>query len=236
MIKKEIHTFFASPIGYLVIALFLLLNSLFLFVFKTDFNILNAGFADLNPFFYLVSWIFIFLIPAVTMRTFSDEIQAGTIEILKTKPITNWQIILAKYIGSLLLIIIALLPTIIYFITVYKLGNPVGNIDIASTVGSYLGLFLLAGAFVAIGVFSSTFSANQIVSFLLGVTLSFILYFLFDILAESFPFNAYFIQKLGMYQHYQNLSKGLIELKDIIYFLSIIAFFLYLTKIRVDKI
>ena len=236
MIKKEIHTFFASPIGYLVIALFLLLNSLFLFVFKTDFNILNAGFADLNPFFYLVPWIFIFLIPAVTMRTFSDEIQAGTIEILKTKPITNRQIIFAKYIGSLLLIIIALIPTFIYFFTVYKLGNPIGNIDIASTIGSYLGLFLLAGAFVAIGVFSSTFSANQIVSFLLGVTLSFILYFLFDILAESFPFNAYFIQKLGMYQHYQNLSKGLIELKDIIYFLSIIAFFLYLTKIRVDKI
>ena len=135
-----------------------------------------------------------------------------------------------------MLIIFALIPTFIYFFTVYKLGNPVGNIDIASTVGSYLGLFLLAGAFVAIGVFSSTFSANQIVSFLLGVTLSFILYFLFDILAESFPFNAYFIQKLGMYQHYQNLSKGLIELKDIIYFLSIIAFFLYLTKIKVDKI
>ena len=236
MIKKELHTFFASPIGYLVIALFLLFNGLFLFVFKTDFNILNAGFADLNPFFYLVPWVFIFLIPAVTMRTFSDEIQSGTIEILKTKPITNWQIVLGKYFGSLLLILIALLPTLIYFIAVYKLGNPIGNIDVASTIGSYLGLLLLAGAFVAIGVFSSTFSANQIVSFLVAVVVSFIFYYLPEIVAASFPFNGYFIQKLGMYQHYQSLSKGLLELKDVIYFLSVIVFFLFLTKSRVDSI
>jgi len=236
MIKKELHTFFASPIGYLVIALFLLLNSLFLFVFKTDFNILNAGFADLNPFFYLVPWIFIFLIPAVTMRSFSDEIQAGTIEILKTKPISNWQIVKAKYSGAFLLIIFALIPTLLYFLTVFKLGNPIGNIDIASTIGSYIGLLLLAGSFVAIGVFSSTLSSSQIVAFLIAVTISFILYYLFEILAESFPFKAYFIQKLGMYAHYQNLSKGLIQIKDVVYFLSVIAFFLYLTKLRVDKI
>ncbi len=236
MIKKELHTFFASPIGYLVIALFLVFNGLFLFVLKTDFNILNAGFADLNPFFYLTPWVFLFLIPAVTMRTFSDEIQTGTIEILKTKPISNWQIVLGKYFGSYFLILIALLPTIIYFITVYKLGNPIGNIDVASTIGSYIGLLLLAGAFVAIGIFCSTLSSNQIVSFLLAVVLSFTFYYLFEIIAESFPFNAYFIQKIGMYEHYQNLSKGLIETKDIIYFISVIVFFLFLTKIRVDKI
>ncbi len=236
MIKKELHTFFASPIGYLVIALFLVFNGLFLFVLKTDFNILNAGFADLNPFFYLTPWVFLFLIPAVTMRTFSDEIQTGTIEILKTKPISNRQIVLGKYFGSYFLILIALLPTIIYFITVYKLGNPIGNIDVASTIGSYIGLLLLAGAFVAIGIFCSTLSSNQIVSFLLAVVLSFTFYYLFEIIAESFPFNAYFIQKIGMYEHYQNLSKGLIETKDIIYFISVIVFFLFLTKMRVDKI
>lgn len=236
MIKKEIHTFFATPIGYLVIALFLLLNSLFLFVFKTDFNIFNAGFADLNSFFYLTPWIFVFLIPAITMSTFSNEIQAGTIEILKTKPITNWQIVFAKFFGAFLLVVIALIPTVLYFITVYQLGHPIGNIDIASTIGSYLGLLLLAGAFVAIGLFCSTLSSNQIVAFIVAVSLSFLFYYFFEILSESFPFKAYFIQKLGMYQHYQNLSKGLIEIKDIIYFLSVIAFFLYLTKIKVDKI
>jgi ABC-2 type transport system permease protein len=236
MIKKELHTFFASPIGYLVVALFLLFNGLFLFVLKTDFNILNSGFADLYPFFYLAPWVFLFLIPAVTMRSFSDEIQSGTIEILKTKPVTNWQIVKGKYLGSYILILISLLPTLVYFFTIYKLGNPIGNVDIASTIGSYIGLLLLAGAFVAIGVFSSTLSSNQIVSFLIAVVLSFVFYFLFEITAESFPFNAYFIQKLGMFQHYQSLSKGLIKLNDIVYFLSVIAFFLYLTKIRVDKI
>jgi ABC-2 type transport system permease protein len=236
MIKKELHTFFASPIGYLVVALFLLFNGFFLFVLKTDFNILNSGFSDLYPFFYLAPWVFLFLIPAVTMRSFSDEIQSGTIEILKTKPVTNWQIVKGKYLGSYMLILISLLPTLAYFFTIYKLGNPIGNVDIASTIGSYIGLLLLAGAFVAIGVFSSTLSSNQIVSFLTAVVLSFVFYFLFEIVAESFPFNAYFIQKLGMFQHYQSLSKGLIKLNDIVYFLSIIAFFLYLTKIRVDKI
>ncbi len=236
MIKKELFTFFSSPIGYLVIALFLLFNGLFLFVFKTDFNILNSGFADLMPFFYLVPWIFIFLIPAITMRSFSGEIQDGTIEILKTKPITNNQIVLGKYFGAFLLIVIALVFTLIYWFTVYQLGNPIGNIDMAGTFGSYLGLLLLAGAFTAIGLFSSTFSGNQIVSFLLGVVLSFIFYYLFEIIAESFPFDAYFIQKLGMYQHYQSLSKGLIQLSDVVYFLSVIIFFLYLTKIRLSKI
>ena len=236
MIKKELHTFFASPIGYLVIALFLIFNGLFLFVLKTDFNILNAGFADLDPFFYLTPWVFMFLIPAVTMRTFSDEIQTGTIEILKTKPISNIQIVLGKYFGSYFLILIALLPTIIYFITVYKLGNPIGNIDVASTIGSYIGLLFLASAFVAIGVFCSTLSSNQIVSFLLALVFSFIFYYFFEIIAGSFPFNAVFIKKIGMYEHYQNLSRGLIETKDIIYFVSVIVFFLFLTKIRVDKI
>lgn len=236
MIKKELHTFFASPIGYLVIALFLIFNGLFLFVLKTDFNIFNAGFADLDSFFYLTPWVFLFLIPAVTMRSFSDEIQTGTIEQLKTKPITNWQIVLGKYFGSYILILIALLPTVIYFVTIYKLGNPTGNIDIASTIGSYIGLLLLAGAFVAIGIFCSTLSANQIVAFLLAIVLSFIFYYLFEIVADSFPFNAYFIKKIGMYEHYQNLSKGLIETKDVVYFLSLITFFLFLTKSRVDKI
>ena len=232
MIKKELQTFFATPIGYLVIALFLLFNALFLFVFKTDFNILNAGFADLNAFFYLTPWIFIFLISAITMRSFSDEIQAGTIEILKTKPISNWQIVLSKYLGSLLLICIALIPTLIYYFTVYKLGNPVGNIEFATTFGSYIGLLFLAAAFVAIGLFSSTFSNNQIVSFLISVCISFVLYYLFELIAN----NNITVQNIGMHQHFQNISKGVIDTRDVIYFISISVFFLILTKIRVERI
>lgn len=232
MIKKELYTFFSTPIGYLVIALFLLFNGLFLFVFKTDFNILNAGFSDLNAFFYLTPWIFIFLIPAITMRSFSDEIQTGTIEILKTKPISNWKIVIGKHIGSFLLILIALVPSLIYYFTIYKLGNPVGNIEFSTTFGSYIGLLFLATSFISIGLFSSTFSNNQIVSFLIAVCISFVLYYVFELIAD----NNITIQNMGMHQHFQNISKGIIDTRDVIYFVSISMFFLILTKIRVERL
>lgn len=232
MIKKELYTFFSTPIGYLVIALFLLFNGLFLFVFKTDFNILNAGFSDLNAFFYLTPWVFIFLIPAITMRSFSDEIQTGTIEILKTKPISNWKIVIGKHIGSFLLILIALVPSLIYYFTIYKLGNPVGNIEFSTTFGSYIGLLFLATSFISIGLFSSTFSNNQIVSFLIAVCISFVLYYVFELVAD----NNITIQNMGMHQHFQNISKGIIDTRDVIYFVSISMFFLILTKIRVERL
>lgn len=232
MIKKELYTFFSTPIGYLVIALFLLFNGLFLFVFKTDFNILNAGFSDLNAFFYLTPWVLIFLIPAITMRSFSDEIQTGTIEILKTKPISNWKIVIGKHIGSFLLILIALAPSLIYYITIYKLGNPVGNIEFSTTFGSYIGLLFLATSFISIGLFSSTFSNNQIVSFLIAVCISFVLYYVFELIAN----NNITIQNMGMYQHFQNISKGIIDTRDVVYFISISVFFLILTKIRVERL
>ena len=140
ILKKEINTFFASPIGYLVIALFLVLNSLFLWVFTGEFNILNNGYADLSAFFLLAPWILIFLVPAVTMRSFSDEKKQGTLELLLTKPISLLQIVLGKYFGAFLLIIMALVPTLLYVYTVSKLGNPEGNLDVGSTLGSYSGL------------------------------------------------------------------------------------------------
>ena len=146
ILKKEFNSFFASPIAYLVIGVFLLINGLFLFIFKDDFNILNAGFADLNPFFYLTPWIFIFLIPAITMKSFADEFNNGTIELLKTKPISNWQIVLGKFWAALLLVVIALIPTITYVYTVHQLGNPIGNIDFGAIIGSYIGLLFLAEA------------------------------------------------------------------------------------------
>ena len=169
ILKKEINSFFASPIGYLVIAVFLLLNGLFLWLFKGEFNVLDNGFADLSSFFLLSPWIFIFLIPAVTMRCFSDEKKQGTLELLLTKPIGHMQLVLGKYFGALILVIIAILPTLLYVYTISKLGNPEGNLDMGSIMGSYIGLLFLAAAYVAIGLFASTLSDNQIVAFIVAV-------------------------------------------------------------------
>jgi len=235
ILKKEFNTFFASPIGYLVIAVFLLINGLFLWVFKGDFNILNAGFSDLSNFFYLAPWFFIFLIPAITMRSFSDEIKMGTIEILKTKPLTNWQIVLGKYFGGFALIIFALIPTLTYVYTIGQLGNPIGNLDFGGILGSYFGLLFLAGAFTAIGLFTSTLSNNQIVAFIIGVTLSFGMFYGFEATAELNLFNNYTIQNIGMNDHFKSISLGVIDTKDILYFVSVTFFFLFLTKMNFDK-
>jgi ABC-2 type transport system permease protein len=144
ILKKEFNSFFASPIAYLVIGVFLLMNGLFLWVFKDDFNILNAGFADVTAFFYLAPWFFLFLIPAITMKSFADEYKSGTIELLKTKPLSNWQIVLGKFLASLLLVVMALLPTLTYVYSIYQLGNPLGNIDLGSTIGGYMGLLFFS--------------------------------------------------------------------------------------------
>lgn len=233
LLKKELNSFFASPIGYLVIAVFLLINGLFLWVFKGEFNILNAGFSDLNAFFFIAPWFFLFLIPAVTMRSFSDEFRLGTIEILKTKPLTDWQIVLGKYLGALVLIILALIPTLIYVLSIIKLGNPTGNLDTGSTIGSYMGLLFLASAYIAIGLFTSTLSNNQIVAFILAVAISFFMYYGFEALAELNLFNG--IQNLGMKEYFNSISRGVLDTKDLFYFVSITVFFLFLTKLKLEK-
>src|SRR5690606_30245484 len=177
ILNKEINSFFASPIGYLVIAVFLLLNGLFLWLFKGDFNILDSGFADLSTFFLLSPWILIFLIPAVTMRSFSDEKKQGTLELLLTKPISTLQIVLGKYFGAFILIVIALLPTLLYVFTISKLGAIEGNLDVGSVMGSYFGLLFLVAAYTSIGIFASTLSDNQIVAFIIAVFICFFFYF-----------------------------------------------------------
>lgn len=234
ILKKEFNSFFSSPIAYLVIGVFLLINGLFLWVFKDDFNILNAGFADLNPFFYLAPWVFLFLIPAITMKSFADEFSNGTIELLKTKPISNWQIVLGKFSASLILVIIAILPTLTYVYTVYQLGSSVGNLDVGATIGSYIGLLFLAATYTAIGLFTSTISKNQIVAFILGVLITFLLFYGFDAISVSLD-NNYVIKKLGINEHYKSISRGVIDTRDIIYFLSITFFFLFITKIRLEN-
>ncbi len=235
ILKKELSSFFASPIGYLVILVFLIANGLFLWVFKGDFNILNAGFADLNSFFYMTPWFFIFLIPAITMRSFSDEIKLGTIEILKTKPITNWQIVMGKFLGAFILIVLALLPTLTYVYTINQLGNPVGNLDVGSTIGSYFGLLFMASTFTAIGLFTSSLSNNQIVAFILGAVFSFLMYYGFEALAElNLTNNNIQIENIGIYKHFKSISRGVIDTADVLYFVSVTFFFLYLTKSKIE--
>lgn len=234
ILKKEINSFFSSPIGYLVIAIFLVMNGLFLWVFEGEFNILDAGFADLSAFFKLAPWVLIFLVPAVGMRSFSDEKKQGTLELLLAKPIGHLQIVLGKYLGALILIVIALLPSLLYVVTVWQLGNPLGNLDIGSTLGSYLGLLFLIGSYTSIGIFSSTLSENQIVSFIIAVFGSFFFYFGFEGIASySLLGNMdLLVQNTGMYSHYKSMGRGVLDTRDILYFICVTAIFLGLTVWR----
>lgn len=232
ILRKEINSFFASPIGYLVIAIFLTLNGLFLWLFTGEFNILDNGFADMSSFFLLAPWILIFLIPAITMRSFADEKKQGTLELLLTKPISELKIILGKYFGAILLIIIAILPTLLYVYTVYELGNPIGNIDFGSTLGSYFGLLFLIAAYTAIGVFSSSITDNQIVAFITAVFLCFLFFIGFEGIADILSSN--FVEQLGMSAHYKSMSRGVIDTRDILYFASVTLFFIMLTTLNIS--
>lgn len=236
LLKKEINSFFTSPIGYLVLAIFLIVNGLFLWLFKGESNILDYGFADLSPFFLLTPWVFLFLIPAVTMRSFSDEKRQGTLELLLTKPISKFQIVLGKYFGALILILLALIPTISYIYTINELGNPEGNFDLGSTLGSYFGLLLLAISYTAIGVFTSTLSKNQIVAFISGVFICFFFFIGIQGIADFISSST--IEKFGMQYHFNSISRGVLDTRDILYFLSITLVFLTMTSlgIRTEKL
>ena len=235
IIVRELKSFFGSPIGYLVIAIFLLLNGLFLWIFNGDYNILNSGFADLSPFFTIAPWILIFLIPAVTMRSFSDEKKQGTLELLLTKPLSIWQIVNGKFLGAMLLIVIAIIPTFIYVYVISSLGMPEGNIDMGSTIGSYFGLLFLIAAYCSIGIFTSTLSENQIVAFILSVFLCFVFYFAFDGLATYLPTAENFISSIGMDNHFKSMSRGVIDTRDVLYFISLTILFLSLTVFKLKS-
>lgn len=229
---KEIRSFLSSLLGYVVILIFLAVLSLFLWVFPTDFNILDFGYANVDGLFIIAPFVFLFLIPAVTMRSFADEKKSGTIELLFTRPLSDMQIILAKYFAAFALVVLALLPTLIYYFSVWQLGFPTGNIDSGGFWGSFIGLVLLGGAFVAIGIFASSISENQVVSFLLAIIISAFLYLGFELLysLELFGSVDLFIKSLGISAHYSSLSRGVVDTRDVIYFLSTIVLFLYLTN------
>ncbi|MDC7995306.1 gliding motility-associated ABC transporter permease subunit GldF [Altibacter sp. HG106] len=232
IIQKEINSFFSSAIGYLVIAIFLIVNGLFLWVFPGTFNIFDSGFAELSAFFELAPWVLLFLIPAVTMRAFSDEYRMGTIEILVTRPLALWQIVLGKFLGSVLLILLALVPTLLYIISIDALGNPSGNWDVGSTVGSYIGLLFLVFSYTAIGVFASTLSHNQVVAFITAVFVCFLLYYGFESLDALLP--SVELSYFGLKSHFDSVARGVLDTRDIVYFLSISALFLVATGVQLN--
>lgn len=229
--NKEVASFLNSLIAYMVISVFLIGVGLFFWIF--EFNVIDSTYASMEPLFSFGPFMFLFLIPAITMRAFSDEIKTGTIEFLLTKPITDWELILGKYFAAVFLVFFSLLPTVLYFISVYWLGAPVGNIDTGATMGAYIGLFLLGSIFAAIGMFTSTLSANQIISFILGVFLCFFFFLALDFMAEVEALgriNTIFL-KLSINQHYESISRGVIDSRDALYFLSFVTITLIGTKI-----
>jgi ABC-2 type transport system permease protein len=230
--KKEIRSFLSSLIGYIVIAVFLLVIGLFMWIFPGENNVLDMGYADLNTLFFIAPWVFMFLIPAITMRMFAEEKRTGTLEIIFTKPIGDLSIVLAKYFAGVTLVLLTLLPTFVYFYTVYVLGSPPGNIDTGGTMGSYIGLLMLAACYVAIGLFASSISNNQIVSFLIAAMFSFFMYAGFASLGEYNLLGSadHVIKQLGIAEHYDSISRGVLDTRDLVYFIALITVFLLLTK------
>jgi ABC-2 type transport system permease protein len=228
--KKELHQFFSNLTGYIAIILFLLVNGLFLFVLK-DSNLFDFGYATLDTFFELAPWILIFLVPAITMRSLSDEFKTGTFEILQTKPLTKWQIVGGKYASILIVLIFVIVPTFIYVFTIRNLSAG-GGIDSGGITGSYIGLFLLAAVFASIGLCCSSFTNNAVVAFLISAFSCLLLYFGFNAVSKLPVFQAkadYYIEMLGIDFHYRSVSRGQLDSRDIIYFGSLIGLFLLIT-------
>jgi ABC-2 type transport system permease protein len=230
--KKEVMAFFSSLTGYLVAGVFLIITALFLWFIPGNMNIPFGGYATLDALFLIAPWIYLFLVPAITMRLFADELRGGTIELLLTNPITYWQVVVAKYLAGVTLVLISLFPTLLYFLSVHFLAQPVGNIDHGAIWGSYIGLVLLAAVYAAIGLFTSSLTDNQIVAFLMAVVLSYFFYDGFAALASLSGLGAVsgVLVSMGIDNHYQSISRGVIDSRDLFYFAAVIAFFLVLTK------
>lgn len=234
---KEINSFFSSVIGYVVMAVFLLAIGLLMWVFP-DFSIIGYKYATLDQLFDVAPMVFLFLIPAITMRSIAEERNQGTIEFLETKPITDLQIVLAKFFAGWVLVGITLVPTLLFYYSVYQLGLPKGNLDSGAIGGSYLGLFMLGGIFTAIGVFASSLTKNQIVAFLLAALLAFVFYWGFDFISRLPTFVGWIddlVQMFGIEYHYQQISRGVIDSRNMIYFFSVIAAFIGAAQLSLEK-
>lgn len=235
--KKELQAFFSSTTGYVVIGIFLLLTGLLLWIIPGEYNILDNGYANVDGLFYLAPWLYLFLVPAITMRFFAEEKLTGTWELLITKPITYYQIVLGKYFAGTLLVILALIPTLIYYYTVSYLAEPIGNVDSGQFWGSFIGLALLAMVYVAISIFCSSFSKNQIIAFIISAAVCFFFFYGFDVLTSfvSGGNKIQFIENMGINAHYNSISRGVIDSRNVIYFAVVSMIFLQLTVWKVKK-
>ena len=234
---KELRSFFSNATGYIVISIFLILTGLFLWVIPGQFNIPDSGYANVVGLFYKAPWLFLFLCPAVSMRLFAEEKQTGTWELLVSKPISKWNIVAGKYLAGWTLVLLSLLPTLLYYFSVYYMAEPLGNVDSGAFWGSFLGLVFLSAVYVAIGTFASSLSSNQIVAFVVAVVISFFMLYGFDLIAAFFKSGSIIqtIEALGINAHYKSISRGVIDSRDIAYFLLVSLIFLFFTKIRISK-
>lgn len=236
LLVKEIRSFLSSLIGYIAIGVFITGIGTFMWLIPTESagsNVLDNGFSSIEPLFIIAPWVYLFLIPAITMRSFSEEKKTGTIELLLTRPLTEMQIVLAKYLAGVVLVIVSLLPTLIYYYSVHQLGYPKGNIDTGGMWGSYIGLLFLGAGFVAVGTFASAISENQVIAFITALLLCFMTYIGFEFISSSGIFGKYdaFVKGLGMNEHYISMSRGVIDTRDVMYFLSLIIVFNLLSKL-----
>ena len=232
LFRKEITSFFGSITGYLVAFVFLIANGLFLWIFPGNYNLLENGYASLNPYFSLAPWIFLFLIPALTMRLLAEEKRSGTLEILITRPYSLFQLVWAKYMAGFALVMLCLVPTLIYFYSIYSLGNPMGNWDSGAAWGSFIGLFLLAALYVALGLLASSLTDNPVFAFITAFFLCFFFYSGFDFIAAMdvpLPVKTFFLN-LGISKHYNSVSRGVVDSRDMLYFVLLTGFVLVVTS------
>lgn len=235
--KKELRAFFSTATGYVVIGLFLLLAGLFLWVIPGEYNILESGYANADGLFYLAPWLFLFLCPAISMRLLAEERQAGTWELLVTRPIGRARIVLGKYLAGWVLVCLALAPTAVYYVSVWHMAEPVGNVDAGAFWGPFIGLFLLAAVYVAIGVFASSLSGNQLVAFVVALVLCFFFYYGFELLGRFFTGGAavYWLERMGIHAHYKSISRGVVDSRDLAYFFTLAALFVGAAAVRCRK-
>lgn len=236
IISKELNSFFSTPTGYIVIAIFLLASSLLLWVFPGEYNVFDSGYANIDGLFVMAPWLYLFLCPAVTMRMFAEERAAGTMELLLTRPISKWSVVFGKAFASWILVVLALLPSLIWYISVYLLAEPMGNIDSAAFWGSWIGLLLLALLFSSLGLLGSAISKNQIVAFIISAIMSFVLYYGFELLGSLFSGSTELLLKqFGVKAHYQSMSRGVIDSRDVVYFIATSALALWICKKNINK-
>lgn len=231
MYLKELRYYFSTPVAYIVIGLFLLLISLFLWVIPGEWNIIDSGYAQTDGLFYLAPWLFLLLCPALTMRLFAEERQSGTWNLLRTKPIALWKIVVSKFAAAWTIVVIALLPCLVHYFAVAIMAEPQGNIDSGAFFGSFFGLLLISLAYSSIGTFCSSLTKSQIVSFILALLGCAIFYYGFDLAASLFSTGAAVnaVREIGGYSHYQSIARGVVDLRDLLYFISIAIAFILIT-------